>query len=934
MKKLVLIMALVLMASPAFAGNIVNTQSDYLIITAKGEEVRIYDLADNTWNTSNASDRVTGGDAWAWSGVHVPAADAIVFGAWGTQDQAFQTDVSDWLANTPSSFSIGSDNGQLTGLYHFGADGNVYTRFAGHGDFVRHDIVTGNGTNVGDPGGVEHFQSHQDFYWNGPEDGANGAMYTVHHGGGITKNEWIGGANPWAAGVSTPHSAGGWTGYNGALDGNGILYGGPGDSPNVRAVDLNDSSIPAWTVCDIPDWGDHQRSIGNHAGSMAVDTEGDTLYVYGYYTDPYVVGNWFGTIDVATNTYTPVYDGGAWFPDLAPQDHHAGQFTYLDLRPAAGPGGVIPEPAGLGLAGLALLGLTRRRRTMKKLAAIMAMVGLVCVLSASADAGSISLNFKSDGNDVATFEMAGLVPKLNWNNLEYASNANNPPSVWGGIVDEDPAATPMGVRATAWDGRPQPVVGADPNARMMEGRGPSPFNSSSDPHLYAAVELTNILASVGASEYDVIIYIGNGIGGNTGSFGNMHLTTHWSNNNGPVPPPGILATKSYATLASPFTGTSGVPVYDPGVGFIDASLGPGNYVLFEGRTEDYLVIQPEMLQSQSNFHGVSIEGIQLIVEGGGPGPGGVIPEPAGLGLVGLALLGLTRKKRAMKKLAALVAMVGLVCVLSAPAGAKIVSINIANVTDISKDVLAGETAGAVPAVNWNNARLSGGGLIPAGVLVDDTGATTTSMSIQQHAGDARPANVSGLVNPDARMYESLAPHVSTDNLPNKNHAFGPGTCTLLDGLLLEFPGGYDVHLYLSMWSFSTGTGGQIVVDDNAGVYGRGYNGHGAPWTGSVANLDYLIDQPRRQLREARGPDEQYAQLPAVSILRPELQFDRHRWHSDRWPAGPASGRRHPRAGRLGAARNRIDRIEKETLLTPLGFLPVRESARAGPERRC
>ena len=283
---------------------------------------------------------------------------------------------------------------------------------------------------------------------------------------------------------------------------------------------------------------------------------------------------------------------------------------------------------------------------MKKTMAIVLAVAMGA-FAASANAGSVSIDFWSTGwgNPLPALtpgEAAGLVPKTNWNSLTYSPNATNPPSVWGGIVDVAAAATTMQVRTTAWDGRAQLVVGSDPNAKMMSGCAPSPFNSSSDPHLYAAVEMTNILASVGAAEYDLIIYIGNGIGFPTGSYGNMHLTTHWSDSNGPVPPPGILATKPYATLNSPFTGTSSVPVYDPGVGFIDASLGAGNYVKFEGRTEDYLVIQPEMINSNSNFHGVSIEGIQLIVPDAGGGE--VIPEPAGLGLVGLALLGLRRRR--------------------------------------------------------------------------------------------------------------------------------------------------------------------------------------------------------------------------------------------------------------------------------------------------
>jgi hypothetical protein len=86
------------------------------------------------------------------------------------------------------------------------------------------------------------------------------------------------------------------------------------------------------------------------------------------------------------------------------------------------------------------------------------------------------------------------------------------------------------------------------------------------------------------------------------------------------------------------------------------------------------------------------------------------------------------------------------------------------------------------------------------------------------------------------LYWGFTAFVATDNLPSKNHAFGPNAAYLLENLNATFPQGYDVYLYTQMWSFGTGTGSDIVVDDNSAVYGRGYNGHGPAWTGNVANL--------------------------------------------------------------------------------------------------
>ena len=74
-----------------------------------------------------------------------------------------------------------------------------------------------------------------------------------------------------------------------------------------------------------------------------------------------------------------------------------------------------------------------------------------------------------------------------------------------------------------------------------------------------------------------------------------------------------VATSGYRTLNSRFTNTAGISVYDPNRGFIRSNANvAGNYLKFEDVTLDTLTITPEMLNSQSNFHGVSMVGIQLI----------------------------------------------------------------------------------------------------------------------------------------------------------------------------------------------------------------------------------------------------------------------------------------------------------------------------------
>ena len=273
------------------------------------------------------------------------------------------------------------------------------------------------------------------------------------------------------------------------------------------------------------------------------------------------------------------------------------------------------------------------------------------------NAVSVSFTHLSHGstNILAPGDVAGVVQEPNWNNVDFWTNATNPEG-----HDEDPspvivdnAGNPTGVvvRTSAWDGREEntgAVPSSGPSSVMMRGRGPSPFNSSSDPHLYCGVEVSNVLDAIDATEYDLVIYIGSGMGWqDSGSYGNMIITDYFSENhaNGSVPPPTILDQDGYATLYTNFTGTHDRPVFSEfGEGWVLSTGGvPGNYMLFEGLTLDRFVIQPQMINSASNFHAVSIPGFQILRRTQEPPPP-VIPEPAGLGLVGIALLAMRRRR--------------------------------------------------------------------------------------------------------------------------------------------------------------------------------------------------------------------------------------------------------------------------------------------------
>ena len=252
---------------------------------------------------------------------------------------------------------------------------------------------------------------------------------------------------------------------------------------------------------------------------------------------------------------------------------------------------------------------------MKKLLALFLLFAAIGHCG-SAHAGiiSISMTDPSGEFDLGPGDQAGVVPSVNWNNVPYAPNQNGRTTIGQVIFGSDGEETPLGLTYRAWDGRNSgSVIGNDPNARMMKGKGPSPFNSSSDPHTYAAIELTGCNAAAGAV-YDVYVYINEGIGFTTGSYGTMYLSGAGTFGSG-GPPSGasIAAQTGYRTLNSRWTNTAGIAVYSADRGFIRSTASrAGNYLLFEGVTLDTLTITPWMANDQSNFHGVGMTGIQLV----------------------------------------------------------------------------------------------------------------------------------------------------------------------------------------------------------------------------------------------------------------------------------------------------------------------------------
>jgi MYXO-CTERM domain-containing protein len=290
---------------------------------------------------------------------------------------------------------------------------------------------------------------------------------------------------------------------------------------------------------------------------------------------------------------------------------------------------------------------------MKKVLVIMA-VALVLAWSGSAMAVlkvvSINVSTNTTTNTLVAADVAGVVPVTNWNNV--GSDTTGTPYA-GTIIDKDGNATTLGYQSSGRvPNSVELVVGSDANVTMMSGMGIRSIYGDSGNH-YAQMEMTNVWASLGgATTYDVYLYYGMGynqshlIGQFHGGYGNMLASSgEYTDATTDYPSATIVQSVAYGTMggssATPSLGND--PAYDTSVGFvISTTLGGGNYAKFTGLTLDTLVLTPVENAATYGWNGCVVLGIQLVANL--PDPPVPIAEPAGLGLLGVALLALKRRR--------------------------------------------------------------------------------------------------------------------------------------------------------------------------------------------------------------------------------------------------------------------------------------------------
>ena len=272
---------------------------------------------------------------------------------------------------------------------------------------------------------------------------------------------------------------------------------------------------------------------------------------------------------------------------------------------------------------------------MKKYVAMLAVIA-VFVFAASANAvlvgvsGNVNGDAPAGSNILGPAEAAGSVPLPNWNDLVWPGNGT---TTWSDVNDSAGAPTTVDITIQNSDTRDGgATVGADANIKMVSTRAPAHFSDSSN-NFYGApthMKLEEISATTGGAPYDLYVYLtaaftGTGelvVDAGTANFG------RGMNGHG-APWPGTIGNYGFNVPD---------PDYDANNGFISGQ----NMVVVPGRTEDSINIQMYPYFG-GFFNGGQFQGVQIVWEGAGNG-GVVIPEPAGLGVVGLALLAVRRRR--------------------------------------------------------------------------------------------------------------------------------------------------------------------------------------------------------------------------------------------------------------------------------------------------
>jgi hypothetical protein len=267
------------------------------------------------------------------------------------------------------------------------------------------------------------------------------------------------------------------------------------------------------------------------------------------------------------------------------------------------------------------------------------------VATTTASAQSIGANFVNNGgggvqNGPADALVAGEVAgapgygQANWNNLGR----------WGGLTNlNDETGAASGVNF-AWDANNVWNDGAgtaDANAKLMHGYLDSngaanvapvtPYNffptAANDPHVYVN-GLAAWLAARGATSYSVVVYAdGDGTNGRVGEY---WLQEASGSDLGALTVGGDLTPHLFNNDTANYTGTFDL-LSSSSTALVGADS--GNYMVFTGLTADSFLLRTN--EPAGPTLRTAINAVQIVA----------VPEPASLGVLGLAALSLLSRRR-------------------------------------------------------------------------------------------------------------------------------------------------------------------------------------------------------------------------------------------------------------------------------------------------
>ena len=274
---------------------------------------------------------------------------------------------------------------------------------------------------------------------------------------------------------------------------------------------------------------------------------------------------------------------------------------------------------------------------MKKVIAVMLIVAMGA-FAASANAGLvqhvISINIaKADTSmDILPAETAGFLPLQNWNNVPGVNGAYG-----GTIVNE--AGT---VTTATWEQGGSDTHMADPDvtglttpdARLYGGGAPVSSAMSSGWGTtwwsdWSQFRMTNVLAALGgATSYEIHFYVSQPAGGLLTYMEQWVGNSGWGNQAPPTTEP-VVAAGHWAAFS-----------YDGNF------TGENHYVMPDVAEDTLIITAREMGWPFPDFQwkSMQLEGIQIIGSPVFDAPPVTVPEPAGLGIVGLALLAVRRRR--------------------------------------------------------------------------------------------------------------------------------------------------------------------------------------------------------------------------------------------------------------------------------------------------